>query len=132
MGLRPITYNLDVDLLSSNLKEDFKIDENGTKADKEPSTEAIASRSKKAGKRNTGFIAQEVEELAKKLDFDFSSVEVPKNDNAMYSLRYAEFVVPIVKGIQEQQKMIKEQHAVIGKLKEVIGGLEKKIKKLEE
>jgi len=139
MGLRPITYNLDMNLLTNDLREDVKLDENGSKTLKEPNSNVITSRSKKAGTRNTGFIAQEVEELAKRLDFDFSGVEVPENENAMYSLRYAEFVVPLVKGMQEQQKMIKKQQAIIEGLKvgmskeqqEVIGELKEEIIQLK-
>ena len=35
-------------------------------------------------------------------------VYAPKNDKDPYSLSYADFVVPLVKGMQEQQKMIEE------------------------
>ncbi len=56
----------------------------------------------------TGFLAQEVEAAAKKINYDFSGVDVPKVDGGLYSLRYAEFVVPLVKAVQEQQQMIEE------------------------
>ena len=49
----------------------------------------------------TGFIAQEVEQAAKSENYDFSGVVVPENKSELYSLRYSEFVVPIVKGMQE-------------------------------
>ena len=49
----------------------------------------------------TGFIAQEVEKAALGLGFDFSGVEAPKNEKSFYGLRYAEFVVPLVKAVQE-------------------------------
>ena len=55
----------------------------------------------------TGFIAQEVEEAANNLNYSFSGVDEPKNDNDYYGLRYSEFTVPLVKAIQEQQEMIK-------------------------
>ena len=59
--------------------------------------------------RYTGFIAQEVEQAALNATFDFSGVDVP-NDSSLtdyYGLRYAEFVVPLVKSTQElSQKMI--------------------------
>jgi len=54
----------------------------------------------------TGFIAQEVEAAARELGFEFSGVDKPKNDKDYYGLRYAEFVVPLVKAIQEQQTML--------------------------
>jgi trimeric autotransporter adhesin len=55
----------------------------------------------------TGFIAQEVEVAAKSVGFDFSGVDAPKNENDFYGLRYAEFVVPLVKAVQEQQLRFK-------------------------
>ena len=62
--------------------------------------------------RYTGFIAQEVERAANEVGFDFSGVDKPQNDKDYYGLRYAEFVVPIVKAIPEQQseiEILKEQ-----------------------
>jgi len=58
----------------------------------------------------TGFIAQEVEQAARSLGFEFSGVDRPANANGLYGLRYAEFVVPLVKAVQEQQDMIAEQN----------------------
>ena len=52
----------------------------------------------------TGFIAQEVEQAAKNIGYDFSGVDLPKNEKDMYGLRYAEFVVPLVKAVQELAK----------------------------
>jgi len=56
--------------------------------------------------RQTGFIAQEVEAVIKKTGFVFGGVEVPQNDGDHYSIRYAEFVVPLVKAVQELSKEI--------------------------
>ncbi len=49
----------------------------------------------------SGFIAQEVEKAAKEINYDFSGIDAPKNDKDIYGLRYAEFVVPLVKAVQE-------------------------------
>jgi hypothetical protein len=70
-----------------------------------------------AGKQE-GFIAQEVEAAAKKVGFDFDGVSTPQNETDLYGIRYAEFVVPLVKAMQEQQ-------AIIEQLKERIEALEK-------
>jgi len=51
--------------------------------------------------RYTGFVAQEVEKAANDLGYDFSGVDKAKNENDVYGLRYAEFVVPLVKAVQE-------------------------------
>jgi hypothetical protein len=69
----------------------------------------------------TGFLAQDVAEAAREANYDFSGVDIPENDNELYSLRYAEFVVPLVKAVQE----LAEENR---KLKERIKKLEKKNK----
>jgi trimeric autotransporter adhesin len=56
----------------------------------------------------TGFIAQDVEKSARELGFDFSGVDAPKNEKDLYGLRYAEFVVPLVKSVQELSAQNKE------------------------
>lgn len=107
MKLRPITYQLDVKTLSAVLKENQRRDENGNIITKSSETD-IKSRNEKSQIIYTGFVAQEVESVAKELGFDFSGVDSPKNENDFYGLRYAEFVVPLVKAVQEQQQIIEK------------------------
>ena len=78
------------------------------------------------GVRFTGFIAQEVEAAAKKTGFDFSGVDKPTNENGNYALRYAEFVVPLVKAVQEQQAIIDAQNKKIDDLVKRLEKLEQK------
>jgi cell division protein FtsB len=52
-------------------------------------------------------------------------VDAPKNENDYYGLRYGDFVVPLVKAVQEQQAMIEE-------LKSRNEELLKRIEKLEK
>ena len=52
----------------------------------------------------TGFIAQEVEAAANKLNYDFDGVDKPQTKDGVYGLRYGEFVVPLVKAVQELSK----------------------------
>ncbi len=80
---------------------------------------------KNDGIRYTGFIAQEVEATAKKTGFDFSGVDKPQNANDHYALRYAEFVVPLVKAIQEQQALIDAQNKKIEELTKRLEKIEK-------
>jgi len=54
-----------------------------------------------------------VEQAAQSLGYDFSGVDAPKNEHDFYGLRYAEFVVPLVKAIQEQQEIIETLEARI-------------------
>ena len=50
----------------------------------------------------TGFVAQDVEKAAKSLNYDFSGIDKPKDDKqSFYGLRYGDFVVPLVKAVQE-------------------------------
>ena len=68
----------------------------------------------------TGFITQEVEAAAKKVGFDFDGVSTPENETDLYGIRYAEFVVPLVKAMQEQQEMIDGQKGMIDGQQEVM------------
>jgi len=56
--------------------------------------------------------------------FDFSGVDASKNENDFYALRYAEFVVPLVKAVQEQQEIIEDQQKQIDELMKRIEKLE--------
>ncbi|WMX12886.1 tail fiber domain-containing protein [Aureispira sp. CCB-E] len=72
----------------------------------------------------TGFIAQEVEATAKELGFEyFGGVDAPKNENDHYGLRYAEFVVPLVKSVQELSAQNDELKALIQKQQAQIDAL---------
>jgi hypothetical protein len=95
MRLRPITYNLDVTGIRTHLGQKAPVDE-GTRR-------SIAQREAEVF---SGFAAQEVEQAAAAVGYDFSGVDKPKNDKAFYGLRYGDFVVPLVKAVQEQQKLI--------------------------
>lgn len=124
LGLRPITYNLNVSAIANKLGEDIRIDENGNKVSEQPSKQILASRSEKESVRQTGFAAQEVEELANRLGYDFSGIDKPENLDNFYGLRYAEFVVPLVKAMQEQQEIITKQEELIAKMDKRLRDLE--------
>ena len=94
--LRPVAYNL-------NIHKQNEIMYKGKKEQEDWSSKYDIEKI-----RMTGFIAQEVEQASKEAGFDFSCVDKPKNENDMYSIRYSEFVVPLVKAVQEQQKKIEE------------------------
>jgi hypothetical protein len=69
----------------------------------------------------SGFVAQDVYKLAKSLDYDFSGVKVPENEETqMYGVRYAEFVVPLVQSTQELNQKVDDQQAQIEKQKELL------------
>jgi hypothetical protein len=74
----------------------------------------------------SGFVAQEVEAAAKDAGYNFSGIDKPKNENDFYGLRYADFVVPLVKAVQQQQQMIEILKKQNADLQKRILALEKK------
>lgn len=97
--LKAITYNLQVAEIDHFLGEEKNVDKNS-----EASSllqESVAAKEKIV---YTGFIAQDVEAIAKKMNYDFSGVDKPQDESGLYGLRYAEFVVPLVKAVQELSK----------------------------
>ena len=104
MKLRPVTYTVNEEKLNEALGNNHSA----------VNTDPDALR--------TGFIAQEVESAATNLGYEFSGVDKPKHDADFYSLRYAEFVVPLVKAIQEQQAIIAELQNELNKLRQKTSG----------
>jgi hypothetical protein len=98
--LRPVTYRVNRERVNDFLG----VNERRSKL----AANAAPLQSNRPAEVATGFIAQEVEETAHAIGFDFSGVDSPKSEKDMYGLRYAEFVVPLVKAVQEQQRMIQE------------------------
>lgn len=113
--LKPVTYHLDVTGLSDYLQEGKAV-ENSKKGMPQLSEEQKIldekSRKEKEKILYTGFVAQDVEAAARRLNYDFSGVDKPQDANGLYKLRYAEFVVPLVKSVQElytQNEQLKKQ-----------------------
>ncbi|MBL0341177.1 MAG: tail fiber domain-containing protein [Bacteroidetes bacterium] len=105
-SLRPVTYNLDIPAYNKHI-----LAPNNSEQDSLSAAIGVTSYS--------GFIAQEVEAAAKNAGYNFSGVHHPDNEHDTYTLSYAEFVVPLVKAVQElqaqnqelrqqQEKMVKE------------------------
>lgn len=99
LKLRPVTYNLDMEKLAEDNEENGGPGENGNPGPKVISPEESRARSEKAAIVYSGFIAQEVESAARTAGYDFSGIDIPKNDKGHYGLRYAEFVMPLVKAV---------------------------------
>jgi len=118
MKLRPVTYNLDMEAIAVFLKIPDSL--------RLPNSESI-----KAAEIQTGFIAQEVEAAAAESGFNFHGIDKPKNKNDYYGLRYAEFVVPLVKAVQEQEEKISKLENENTGLKQQLNELLNRIEKLE-
>src|SRR6185503_5399557 len=63
-----------------------------------------------------GFLAQDVEQAAIESGFNFPGIDVPRNESEVYTLRYVDFIMPIVKSVQEQQLQIDELKLAIGNM----------------
>src|SRR6266498_1339369 len=102
-SLRPITYTVNIQGLNEYYNKGRKqLLSDSVSANEE----AVNAEMKKAEDEASkivynGFIAQEVEETAKKLNYEFSGVDKPQSKDGLYGLRYGNFVVPIVKAMQE-------------------------------
>jgi trimeric autotransporter adhesin len=100
LKLKPVTYRLDLNKINKQLNTKLESNQNSN--------------------IQTGFIAQEVENISNQINYAFSGVDKPKNENDFYGLRYAEFVVPLTKAIQEQQAIIQNLQDEIKELKNLI------------
>ena len=91
------------------------------------------------GIRYSGFIAQEVEVVAESIGYDFSGVKKPQNADDIYGLRYAEFVVPLTKAVQEldEQYQVNEQVILkneekLAQYKNAIADLKTKVEQIKQ
>ena len=112
--LKPVTYNLDINAIDKIVQRPAIKDKDGKII--QPSAEEITARKQKEQIVYTGFVAQDVEAAANSLQYDFSGVDKPKNEKDLYGLRYAEFVVPLVKAVQELSKLNNDKDAKINDL----------------
>jgi len=120
MNLRPVTYQLDIAGINDNLKIGAGNQTNDLLKKGIGESEKII---------HSGFVAQEVEQAAKDAGYNFSGIDKPKNESDMYGLRYSEFVVPLVKAMQQQQQIIEELKKQNAELKQRMTTLEKKLEK---
>ena len=126
LRLRPVTYNIEVDKIAAHLGEDSQLDAHGNKMPLPLAPEMAQARAEKSAMRYTGFIAQEVDAAAQAVGFEFSGVDKSRESDDMLGLRYAEFVVPLVKAVQEQQAQIESQQKEIAELKALMQQLLKR------
>ncbi len=111
MRLKPVTYTLNIEKLDRHLIQNMP-----------DSLQKKYLRSKNINDASgaiihTGFVAQEVEKITKALGYSFDGVNVPSNNSDNYSITYSQFIMPLVKAVQEQQKMIENLQKEIQQLK---------------
>jgi len=86
LKLKPVSYNYDIKEMNRHMGVN------------ETDLKSLANAEQL---RHSGFIAQEVEQAAKEVNYNFTGLKTPENDSAYYSLAYSDFVVPLVKSVQE-------------------------------
>ena len=131
LQLKPVTYHMDVKKLNAFLS----IGERNAEAEKEGASQEDAALKQieeqaireKEAILYTGFLAQDVEQAAKAVNYDFSGIQKPAHEKDHYSLSYGDFVVPLVKAVQEQQQMIEAQKLVNEQLKQEVEELKKTV-----
>ena len=105
--LRPVTYTLNIDAINEFNSKDLPAEKKQQAVNADKKNEVF-----------TGFMAQEVEQAARSLNYNFSGIDKPKDEGKQtYALRYSDFIVPLVKAIQEQQKMIDDLKKEVEALK---------------
>jgi hypothetical protein len=78
----------------------------------------------------SGFVAQDVEQAAKASGYDFSGYTAPRNDRELYTLSYEQFVVPLVKSVQELNAVNEAQKVTNEMLKSTLDELKAQNEKL--
>jgi len=121
MRLHPVSYNFNRLSFAKHIKEKTE--------GRERELDSLSAL------RSVGFIAQDVEKLIQQTGFaSFDAVHTPANETDNYSIAYSEFVVPLVKAIQEQQVQIdvlKSQNAELKDLKVLNLSMQSQITKLQ-
>jgi hypothetical protein len=87
------------------------------------------------GRIYSGLIAQEVLKVLEDTNIPFSGVVQPENDQDYYSIRYAEFTVPLIKAVQEQQtqlEKLRDENSLLREEIQQLKALEKRIELLEK
>ena len=112
--LKPVTYNYDIHKENSIIGYPMKtvidvsavIDSSGNIISP-AQTHQVVDTSYWDGKYNaekkllTGLIAQQVDSAAQTIGYDFDGVYKPKDANHIYGLSYTQFIVPLIKAVQE-------------------------------
>ncbi len=127
LKLQPVTYNMDIKKLNTLLTRTITKDSAGKTETISIAPKYDSACIKKEAIRYNGFLAQDVERVADSLGYSFSGVVRPANDNDTYKMTYSDFVVPIVKAIQEQQGIINSQAKEIADLKTQMVAMQKAI-----
>ena len=118
--------------VAGQARNDESARNDGSKMNKEMTPPPVDTKAREAKEKivYSGFIAQDVEKAAQSIGYDFSGVDAAANDNSLYGLRYSEFIVPLVKAVQELSVQNDAKDSVIVALESRIDRLEEMANKL--
>jgi hypothetical protein len=129
--LNPVTYTLDIAGIEAKLHQgqpSFPVGVPGSPSDDPVMKQAMQDKSAII---YTGFVAQDVEKAAEFVGFTFSGVDKPKNiDQSFYGLRYADFVPPLVKAVQELSASSDSKDSAINVLQGKFDSLQTQVNEL--
>jgi hypothetical protein len=104
--LEPVTYYFDERKLAEFVTADY------------PEANKVFPETFKGEKQlRTGFLAQDVAKTAGELGYSFDGVHIPESEKDYYSISYSQFVVPLVKAVQQLSKQNEEMKKEIELLK---------------
>jgi hypothetical protein len=118
--LRPVTYNLNIHRQNEIIYKDKK--EANKDWEGKYDVEKVTM---------SGFIAQEVDKAAKDANYDFCGVERPSTPDGLYGIRYTDFIMPLVKSVQDLSIENESQKKTIEVLQLQIAELMKRMNELE-
>ena len=127
-SLRPVTYSVNVRGLNEYYNK-LRRSPGGKNLTDEDNAEMEKSEGAAAKVIYNGFVAQEVEMAAKKINFEFSGVDKPATDDGLYGLRYDNFISPLVKAVQELSAKNNEKDSLISDLQTQVNDLKSLITK---
>lgn len=125
MQLRPVNYNFLARKYAAHLQQRMP--------DSVKSKTALNTASFSSAERvlHTGFIAQEVELVVKKNGYRFNGVHAPAGETDNYSITYDEFVVPLVKAVQQMNTKVEQLSKENELLKKELEAINKRLANLE-
>lgn len=121
LRLRPVSYLLDAEATERKSGNWQRMDTCTLKDHRAIYLKRIAEV---AAERQTGFIAQEVEEAARAISFDFDGVHHPVEANDTYTLGYELFTLPLIQAVKEQEAVIIELETVNAELRRRVAEVE--------
>lgn len=105
LRLRPVTYSLDAKAIEQHTGSWYVMD---TLSDVDDRAQYMQRLAEVTAERQTGFIAQEVEEAAAAIGYDFDGVHHPVDAHDQYTLGYELFTLPLIQAVKEQEAIIEK------------------------